>query len=207
LSADPPPNDFDELVRRTAGAQPWRKLFHATNAVLVAVGLEGLDLPRATAGALLAGVFGILALADLARLGNERLNRLFFRTFTPLASPREAKRVASSTWYAFGILLVVLFFSERVAISAILVLGLADPVASYVGRRWGAAPFMGGTVLGTVTFFGIAAVVLAFRHPPPVALMTAGVVTIAERRSWPLDDNLAIPVVCAALLATLERVW
>lgn len=99
--------------------------------------------------------------------------------------------------------MAVALFSREHATSAVLVLGLADPAASYAGQRWGHKPFLGGTVLGSTTFFLVAGGVLGSRHTLPLALITAAVVTLAERRSWPLDDNLTIPVACAAALTGL----
>jgi dolichol kinase len=94
-------------------------------------------------------------------------------------------------------------FSREIGVSSVLVLGLADPLAGYVGRRFGRRPFLGGTLEGTLTFLAVAAVILTVRHPAPVALLAAAVSTLAERRSWPLDDNLAVPLACGAALTSL----
>jgi dolichol kinase len=195
--------DFDELVGRTSGAQPWRKLFHATNGVAVAAALTHLPLSSSMVVLVLTVVLVVLGLVDLVRLRVPTANRLFFRAFARLASPREARGVASSTWYALGLLLAVTLFPSHHAVSGVLVLALADPVASYVGQRWGRKPFLGGTVEGTIAFFSVAVGVLALRNSVFVALAAAAVVAIAERRSWPLDDNLTIPVTCAGVLTAL----
>ena len=49
--------------------------------------------------------------------------------------------------------------------------------------------------MGTLTFLVVAVAILLVRHPWPVAAAAALFATVAERRSWPLDDNFAIPVV------------
>jgi dolichol kinase len=85
-------------------------------------------------------------------------------------------------------------------VSAILVLGLADPVAGVVGQRFGSRPFLGGTVEGTAVFFAVALTILLLRHAWPPALAAAVLAALAERRSWPLDDNFAVPVVVALAL-------
>lgn len=191
------------LVERTRGPQPWRKLFHATNGVAVASALSLLPVGRWAAVSVLGGVLAALVVMDLVRLTNRRANELFFVAFPSLASPREARGVASSTWYTLGVGLAVALFSRHDAISGVLVLALADPAASYVGQRWGRTPFLGGTVRGSLAFFVVAGAILALRHDLPVALAAAIAVTLAERRSWPLDDNLTIPVACAAVLALM----
>jgi dolichol kinase len=198
------PSTFKELVDKTGGQQPWRRLFHALNGIAIAVVWTSLDLQRPTAIGILAVGFLCLLILDLARLRNPRTNEIFFRTFTVLASPREATRLASSTWYTLGVLLAVAFFSRELAICGILVLALADPAAGYGGRRWGQRPFLGGTMEGSVIFALVAVAVLWVFFPIWIAVLAGLATAVAERLSWPLDDNLTIPVACAGTLMVLE---
>ena len=158
-----------------------------------------LDLPRSTAAALLAAGAALVVVADVFRLRYPPANELFFRAFRLLASPREASGLASSTWYAVAVAAAVALFPLHHAVSGILVLALADPAGSYVGQRWGRRPFLGGTVAGSATFGLVAGVILIMRHPPTVAALAVVAATLAERRSWPLDDNLAVPLVTGAV--------
>jgi dolichol kinase len=50
----------------------------------------------------------------------------------------------------------------------------------------------------------VAALVLVLRHPLPAALPAALIAALAERLSWPLDDNFTIPIACAAALTSLD---
>ena len=195
--------ELDALVARTAGPQPWRKVFHAFNATAVAVAVVTLDPSDALLLGALGGIVLVLLGADFFRLRNDQANRLFFRTFAALASPREARGIASSTWYAIGLLAAFALFPREIGVSSVLVLGLADPLAGYVGRRFGRRPLLGGTLEGTLTFLVVAAAILMARHPVPVALLAAALSALAERRSWPLDDNLAVPLACGAALTAL----
>lgn len=197
------PLDFGTLVRRTEGAQPWRRAFHATNGVLLAMALTWWPFARGTAWIVAWAVAAMLLVGDLVRLRVPQANELFFRLFQRLASPREAEGLASSTWYAVGIAVAVTFTPPVVAVSGILVLALSDPAASYFGRRWGTRPFLGGSVEGSVLFFMVTLAVLAPRHGWTIALAVALPVTILERRSWPLDDNFTVPVATAAIVAVL----
>lgn len=196
---------LDDLVRRTAGFRPWRKLVHVATGLAIASWLSFTPVGGRRAVAVLAAVAAVLVAADLARLRIPRVNRLFFRLFAPLASPREAAGIASSTWYVLGVLAAVALFPEPHAISGVLVLALADPAASWAGSR-GGRPFLGGTLVGTLAFLLVAAVVLALRHEPITALATAAAVTLVERRAWPLDDNLVVPAACAAVLTAIDLV-
>ncbi len=198
---------LDDLVARTEGLQPWRRVFHATNGIVLVSVLVALDPPWSWTVAALGALAGALFLADWLRFRVPALNRLFFRLFRPFASPREARGVASSTWYVTGCFLALALFPREVAIPAILVLALADAVASYTGRRWGRRPVGTGTVEGSLVFATVAFLVLfpfvGWGVGAFVAVVTAGV----ERIPWPLDDNLTIPLVAGALSWTLLPWW
>lgn len=197
----------DGPITPATGFQPWRKLLHAFTGVVIALALALLPIERPVAITIAFSALVVLFVVDVIRLSSARANQWFYRSFSVLLSSREAGRLASSTWYALGVLIVIAFFSEDRAVSAVLVLGIADPVASYVGRKWGKIPFLGGTAVGSTAFFAVAVTVLGPRHGFASGAVAALATTLAERRSWPVDDNLAIPVVCAGVLAGVARLW
>jgi len=196
-------DELTALVARTRGPQPWRKLFHAVNGVAIAAAVSYAPASDRVVILTLSAIAAALLAVDLARLADSRANQLFFRMFNRLASPRELGGVASSTWYAIGILMAVALFDRSTAVSAVLVLALADPLAGYLGRRWGKRGFLGGTVLGSTVFFLVGFVVVGLRHGWWVAAPVAIAATLAERKCWPLDDNLAIPLACAGAIAAI----
>jgi dolichol kinase len=181
-------------------------MFHATNGVVFAAALTWWPYGTWTATAALWTVVAVLLAVDALRFKVPAVNRVFFRVLRPFASPREARGVASSTWYAIGIATAVTVTPIPVAVSGILVMALADPAASYYGQRWGRRPFLGGSLEGSLVFFVVALAVLLPRHGLWIALGVAVPVTVLERRSWPLDDNLTVPVV-SALLVWLLDAW
>ena len=197
------PGNLEEAVGRTSGPQPMRRLFHAGTGLVIVLAVEVAGLPKRPAIWLLAGALAVLAAADVLRARSDVANSLFFRVFRHLASPRDATGLASSTWYAMGALVSLALFPYRAAISAILVLALADPIASYAGRRWGRIPFLGGSLEGTLIFILVALAVLLPRHPPLIAVVTALCAALVERVSWPFDDNFTVPVATATMLAVL----
>jgi dolichol kinase len=191
---------FKELVRRTDGVQPWRRIFHAANGIVIVLALTTVPIGHWTALGLLGAALVVMALMDWVRMGNPQLNHLFFRTFPSLVSPREASKVASSTWYALGVVLALLLFPRQEALAGILVLALADPAAGLVGRRWGRWPFGAGTLEGSAAFVAVAFVVILPFAPWWAAMAAAVVAALVERTPWPLDDNLLVPVTVAAVL-------
>lgn len=197
-----PPLDLSHLVARTEGVQPWRRFFHAASGIALALGPDALGLERPVLLTILGAVVVLLFTGDLARLRWPRLNAWFFRTFSSLASPREAHALASSSWYALAGLLVWLLFPAA-AVPALLVLALADPAASVTGRIWGRRPLGKGTWLGSAVFFVVATGVLLAAVGGLGVLLVAGLVTAVEVFATRVDDNLSIPLATAALLVFL----
>ena len=191
-----------ELVRGTEGLQPWRRVFHLAGGVALAAMIHRIG-PGSTAALALLSAAVVVGLAlDVARLGHPSVNLWFFRWFRTLASPREAGRVASSTWYVVGILLVRLLFPADVLVPSILVLSLADPAASVVGRLWGRRPLGKGTVEGSLIFWTVATAVLWSTGPLQALALGAGI-ALCEVLVPRLDDNVVIPLATAAGLVLL----
>lgn len=194
-------SELRSLVEGTRGLQPWRRFFHAANGLIVVglvtwAGIGTGDL----VGALLV-LFALLAGLDALRLTTPRVNLLFFRSFRSFASPREAGRPSSATWYVAGVDLTLLLFGTESALAGILVLALADPAASVVGRRWGRAPLGKGTVEGMVVFLAVAGLAASTVAPPPAAVCAAIGGAAVEPLRWPLDDNLTVPLAAGAAAA------
>lgn len=102
--------------------------------------------------------------------------------------------------------------------ASLAVLGVADPVAALVGRRWGRHRLRAGRSLeGTVAFAVSGALVAALAllaagglSGMEVALfaLLAGVVgAIAELVTTRLDDNLTIPVAVGAALTAAAALF
>lgn len=190
---------------RMRGVQPWRRIFHAGNALVVAFLPPTLGLSRWVVASLLGGVVVAMLAWDVARLRSVELNALFFRWFPSLASDRERTQVASSTWYALGLMLVIALFPPAISVPSVLVLGLADPAASTVGRIWGRKRIGKGTVLGTTVFVVVAAAVLAPFVGLQRAMAAALIVAAVEILPWRLDDNLTVPLAAGAALWLVGR--
>jgi dolichol kinase len=201
-------SDLDYLVESTRGLQPFRRLFHMAVGLSLAGSLWALQPVR---GARLLAVAGLALLVavllgvDIVRLRMPELNVLFFRTLRSLASPREARGIASSTWYVVGILIAAILYPIEIVIPAILVLALADPAANYFGRRWGRRRIGKGTIEGVAVFVLVAAAILGFWAPPGTAVAAAVVGALVEVAPWwgRLDDNLTIPLAVATALWAL----
>jgi dolichol kinase len=187
-----------------------RSLFHVASA---AVALTAIVL---ASPAVLQGIaFTFCGLAwtmELARRLDGRINTFLMGCFGKVAHPHEHQRVNSATWYATALVLLALTGSPLLAALAVVVLGVGDPVAGYVGRRYGRVKLVNGRSLeGSLAFLGSAlAAALATtwglgwgRHlslaqgvGAAAAASLAG--AVAELISHRMDDNFTIPVSAAA---------
>ena len=143
---------------------------------------------------------------------NDRLMRVRF--FQLIIHPHEHHRVNSATWYATALFVLAVLSPPLASATALAVLGLGDPAAGLVGRRWGKHPLVGGRTLeGSLAFVAggtvAALVVLLAWHSVaawPLLLVVAVVAAIAgaaaEVFSRRIDDNLVVPL-AAALAASL----
>ena len=130
--------------------------------------------------------------------------------FSRVSHPHERYRVNSATWYSTALLGLALTGEARVMVLGVVVLGIGDPVAALVGRRWGRRRLTNGrTVEGSLAFIGsawilgFATLVALFPETRYLgAIVVAGVGAVAgawaEVLSRRVDDNLSIPVAAGA---------
>ena len=154
---------------------------------------------------------------ETARQFSDTARAFLLWLFRAIAHPHERYRINSATWFTTALLIIGALYEPMACAVALAVLGLADPAAALVGRRWGNTTLMNNRSLeGTITFTVVATLaalaVLAIWHGDLswparllVALGAAIPAAVAELVSRRIDDNLSIPVVAAtgAYLATL----
>jgi len=148
---------------------------------------------------------------EISRRVSKRANALLMRAFKHVAHPHEAHHINSSTWYVTALLLLSLTYNPAVCSVALAILGLADPAAAIIGKRWGRIRFENGrSVEGTVTFILVGALagmgILAAFHPGQwslgqmilVSVLAATAGGVTELVSKRIDDNLGIPLAAGA---------
>ena len=160
-----------------------------------------MGLERAATLTILGVLLAIAVTLDFVRLRMPAANHTFFRFFRHVASPREAGGIASSTWFVLGALLCHGIFPPAYAAAGLVVLALADPSASVVGRLWGTIPLGKGSVQGTGVFVLVAWAVLfaLLGQPLHVGAVAVGV-ALMEIVPGLVDDNLVVPLATGALL-------
>jgi len=192
-----------------------RSLVHVTSG-FVALAVINL-LPAQWMVLAIAATFFVYAWsAEFLRRRSPALNARIMKFYGPVAHAHEWDRVNSATWYCTALLGLALTGSAVACSIAVLVLGVGDPAAAFVGRRWGSIKLVHGRSLqGSLTFAVVATLVAAaavFVVFPELgaaktwAFAGAGAVAgaLAELFSARLDDNLTIPVAAGAAVFALS---
>lgn len=190
-----------------------RTSFHALSGVMWALLYEHV-LERGPLLWVLAGCLVFFVTDDVMRRWfPDRRSGFAVAVFRLLSRSSEASRMASSTWYALGLMVGVALLPKPACLMGILVLAFADPAAGLVGRRWPGLRLyrdksVGGTSAFLVVAFAIAGASLAIQAPAlalvprlwaAAAIALAG--TVAELLGDHVQDNFSIPVVTGAIAA------
>lgn len=202
--------------RPRARAKPYnlaRTGFHALSGVMWALLYEHV-LERGPLAWVIAACLVFFVTDDVMRRSfPARRSGFAVAVFRLLSRSSEASRVATSTWYALGLLVCVLWLPKPACLLGILVLAFADPAAGLVGRRFGGARlYRDKSVVGSAAFFvvalAIAGATLAVQLPtlalgPRLLAATAIALggTVAELLGDHVQDNFSIPVVTGAIAA------
>lgn len=151
---------------------------------------------------------------DILRQQNPKLNDWVVTVFRPIMRNSEVKKLAGTSYLLSGVLLLLLFFPRPIASLTLLFLAFADPIASYVGIKWGRDKIMGRkSIQGTIAAFAVCAtatfsfiVYYNFLSERVIVVsLIAGVIgALAELIPiWKLDDNFTLPLLSAVGLTIL----
>ncbi len=184
-----------------------RSLFHVGCAVGVLALLRFLPSRGWLIGVAVAG-FTAAWTMEIARRRSGAANDRIMAVFAPIAHPHEHHGINSATWYTTALLLLAIFAPIRAAEVGVLVLGVADPAAGLIGRRFGRTRLranrslegsIGFVVVGVLAAGAWLAVVYGLALPALLTLALVGglVGALTELASTRFDDNFTIPVTVA----------
>ena len=180
-----------------------RKSIHLI-ALLIPIGLW--IVPEFAALLILGFLAGACLTADLLRMKVPALTRLFFRIFGPLLREHEkGRKLTGSTYLLVGSFLSLWGFGPKIATLVLLYLLLGDTIAALVGRRWGRIQLGRKTLEGSAScLFMCVVIALLFPSVPTHAALTGAMAaTVVEWLPWPMDDNLAIPLMAGLTIKVL----
>lgn len=151
--------------------------------------------------------------ADFLRLKNPEFNKTLTNLFRPIIRSNEVNRLAGTTYLLTGALLTAIFFNKGVVAMSLLFLAFADPIASYIGIRFGKDKLFGHkSVQGFIAAF-VVCTLLSFlflfynevQEYALIASLLAGLIgALAELIPLAkLDDNFTMPVLSSIGLTIL----
>lgn len=151
--------------------------------------------------------------ADVIRQKNPELNRSLAGIFRPIMRSSELNRLAGTTYLITGTLLIAIFFNKGVVALSLLFLSFADPIASYVGIKYGKDKLFGHKSLqGFIAAFLVCSTLcfmfLFYNRVQDyiliVSLLAGLVGALAELIPLAkLDDNFTMPVMSSIGLTIL----
>lgn len=188
-----------------------RTIFHVASGALALTFLRIMP----SRGWLIAAAAAFAAFAwtcEITRRRSAAINERLMRFFGPVAHAHEWHKVNSATWYATALILMALVVPLPAAEVGVVVLAFADPMAGFVGRRFGKHRLASGrslegaiafAITGAVASFVCMTIAGTFASSSRIALAAlAGVVgAIVELFVERIDDNLAIPLATSLALA------
>lgn len=183
-----------------------RKIWHMVTVFAMFVTYQMVT--PTTALVLLTIAYFIFIPFDILRLRYPQLNQLALVVMGPLMRTHEIKSTAGTTYLLTGVSIVVLIFPKPIVALSILFLAFADPLASYVGIRYGKDKILGNkTIQGFLGGFAVCTILTflylwSYEMNPGrrlvVSLLAGFIGALAELVPvGKLDDNLTMPVVSA----------
>ncbi len=146
---------------------------------------------------------------EILKRTSPRMKKIIMGVFAPIAHPHEYEKVNSATWYGSALLALSLT-NPVIGVIGVTILGVADPVAAAVGRKYGKIQLPGNRTLeGSLAFWfsgSLASfIMLSWLHPLATPTQTLIVSSVAAASgavgellgAFP-DDNLTVPLASAA---------
>lgn len=141
---------------------------------------------------------------EIIRRRSPAANERLMRFFRPIAHANEWHEVNSSTWYATALIIMSIVVPFHAAEVGVVVLAIADPMAGFIGRRFGKRRFASGRSLEGGLTFALTGALASFAWMSAVGTYdssrfliaaVAGIVgALVELVVSRVDDNLAIPL-------------
>lgn len=186
-----------------------RKIWHMAGVSFIAV-LYAF-IPERISLILLLTAFLIFVPMDIFRQRYEWFNQFMVAFFRPILRQSEVHRLAGTSYLLTGVLIVAFLFPRPIVQMTLLFLAFADPLASYVGIRYGKDKiFRHKSLQGTLTALFVCAVIcfiylythnILVDHIFGVSLAAGIIGALSELIPvGKLDDNLTLPVLSASAL-------
>lgn len=188
-----------------------RKIWHICGVFTIFCGW--VLLPRWLAILSMITVWLVFVSIDLIRQRLPEFNTRLMSAFGPIMRNYEINRLAGTTYLLSGVLLIALVFNSGVVSLSLLFLAFADPIASFVGIKWGKDKIFGHkSVQGFIAAFvvcGLASYLFltsyhVLNYVLVVSLLAGLVGALSELIPvGKIDDNFTMPILSSLGLSIL----
>ena len=154
---------------------------------------------------------------DIVRVKYPHYNKIFNRLFQPILRSTELDQLAGTTYLLTSVIFISITFSHSIVSLSLLFLAFADPIASFVGIKWGRNKIFGHKSLqGFSAAFVVCTVVtyffLAYFHGPTNILFFAVLAGLCGALAelipvGHMDDNFTMPILSSICLYFLFIVF
>jgi dolichol kinase len=173
-----------------------RRALHAASAVVSLLILLSPTALRVGTAYLAATMLAL----EVARLRSAAVSTVLSR-WIPVYRERERARPSGALWLLLAYAACA-WFPPPASVAGILAGGLADPAGAAVGSRAGAGS--GKSLSGSVAVTAVSVLAIRAAGAPWRAAVPAGLAAaVVERWAGPIDDNLLVAPVAAAVVALL----
>jgi len=195
-----PVNSINEGAPTAAMAYLWRFL---------SLAIAGLLLPQQIFLPAICSVTIVFLIFEFIRLRFPQINQRFLTCFHVLLRERETATLTASAYFLIAASVVFILCDKSIAAIALTFVAVGDPVAGMVGEKWGRLKARGRSLEGNCSCFlacAVAGIILATITHVALWLAVVGAVRAAlvEFLSFPVNDNLTIPLVSAGVMSLVK---
>ena len=194
-------------MKRKSDLHLTRKIWHFAGTLLIA-GIY-YKVSHSTAIQLMALAAALFTTLDLLRKQLPSLNQILVSIFSPVMRESERNQIAGTTYLLNGVFITMLIFPKSIIILTLIMLGTADPIASFTGLKYGKDKILGNkTLQGSLAAFVVSTIVAAVfyfltntmtERLMIVSLLSGLVGTFSELIPIAkIDDNFTFPLLCAS---------
>lgn len=195
---------LDKLELKKRSDIHWaRKIWHMAGVFFMFIAYT--TLPEVTSTLILVGAILIFLPVDFLRLRYPAFNDLVVHAVKPIMRTHEIHKIAGTTYLLVGVAIVVAVFPRPIVALTLLFLAFADPLASFIGIKYGKDKIFGHkSIQGFMAAFVVCAlcttIYLSYYNVRldrviVVSLLAGLVGALAELIPiGKLDDNFTLPL-------------
>lgn len=147
---------------------------------------------------------------DVLRLNNPKYSALFNRCFKPIMRTNELDHFAGTTYLLTSVIFISILFSHTIVTLSLLFLAFADPIASFIGIKWGRHKifghksyegFLAAVLVCTVLTYMFLSYYRIESHLMLISLLAGLCGALAELIPLgKMDDNFTMPILSSICL-------